>query len=65
MKEEYIALVEESAEINGFIFGEGLPVYKRDGSEEEKLVYQNLVSSLDNYESVRDDSKYLTIEAMK
>ena len=65
VKEEYIALIEASTEINGFIFGEGLPVYKRDGTEEEKLVYQNLASTLDNYESVREDSKYLTIEEMK
>lgn len=65
VKEEFSNLIEESAEINKFLFGEGLPVYKRDGSEEEQSYYLTLGSQYDGYEYVSEESKYLTIEAMK
>ena len=65
VREEYIALIEASAEINAFLFGAGLPVYERDGSEESATVYDGMIETLDNYEFVREESKYLSISAMK
>lgn len=65
VKEEFISLISSSAEINQLFFGEGLPVYDRNGTEEEKQVYSTLGSELDNYQCVREGSKYLTVESMK
>ena len=65
VKEEYIKLIEASSEVNEILFGKGLPVYERDGSEEDKQVYVDMVSALDEYESVRMDCKYLTIDSIK
>lgn len=65
VKDELITLIEDSAEINDIIFGEGLSVYPRDGDEEETVVYIGMVESLDDYEMVRSDSKYLTVEQIK
>ncbi|MEE0969469.1 MAG: hypothetical protein U0M06_08885, partial [Clostridia bacterium] len=65
VKDEYISLIEASGEINEILFGTGLPVYKRDGREEEKQVYSNVAESLKSYEMVKDDCKYLTIDSLK
>ena len=65
VKDEYISLIEASVEVNDFIFGEGLSVYDREGTGGEKQLYLNLAGVLDNYEYVREDSKFLTIESMK
>lgn len=65
VREEYIKLIEASAEVNKILFGEGLPLYKRDGTDEDKQIYKDMVAALDSYESVRIDSKFLTIESIK
>lgn len=65
VKEEFSTLIASSAKINEFLFGEGLPVYARDGSEEEKSVYESTPEALAGYEMVREDSPYLDIEQMK
>lgn len=65
VKEEFISLIEASAEINTIFFGEGLPVYDREGSEEEKSFYLSLGSELDNYEIVSGESKYITVNEIK
>lgn len=65
VKGEFISLIEASVEINDILFGEGLPVYKRDGSDEDKQIYVDMTEYLDGYEVVRQESKYLTIDEMK
>lgn len=65
VKEEFRELIEASAELNEIFFGEGLPVYERDGDEEEKAVYVGMTAALDNYEMVTEDSKFHTADAIK
>ena len=65
VKDEFKSLIEASFEINDILFGEGLPVYARDGSDEEKAIYVGMVSALDNYEMVNEESKYHTADAIK
>ena len=65
VKAELVALVEASYEINEILFGDGIPVYKRDGSEEEKGFYNSLGSELDGYELVKEDYKYQMIEQIE
>ncbi len=65
VKEEFVSLIEASGEINTILFGEGLPVYQRDGSEEEAQIYSGISSALDAYEYIREDSKFLTVDQIK
>lgn len=64
VKAEFTALIEASAEINEFLFGEGLPVYDREDEKNAEL-YANLGLQYSKYEYVSAESKYITIEDMK
>lgn len=65
VKDELVALIDASAEINTVFFGSGLDVYDREGTDEEKLFYEGLSDSLSGYEMVRPDAKYLSVDAIK
>ncbi len=64
VKGEFISLIEASAEINEFLFGEGLPVFSRDDEKNAEL-YLTLATQYQKYEYVSHESKYITIEDMK
>lgn len=65
IRDELSSLIDASAEINEILFGEGLPVYSRDGGEEEAAIYNDMKESLSAYEVVREDAKYLSIDEIK
>ncbi len=65
VRDEFVALIESSYEINKILFGDGIPVYKRDGSDEETSFYNGLGSELDGYELVKEDYKYQMIEQIE
>ena len=65
IKDELTALIDASAEINEIFFGEGVPVYARSGTDEETVMYDGMIESLDDYEMVRSDAKYLSIDEIK
>ena len=65
VRDEFVALIESSYEINEILFGDGIPVYKRDGSDEETSFYNGLGSELDGYELVKEDYKYQMIEQIE
>ena len=64
VKDRFIYLIEGSRELNVLFFGSGLPVYKRDNELAERMgVYYNDV--LTTYDSVREDSGYVSISDIK
>ena len=66
VKDRLIELIDASAEINDIFFGEGLPVYERDGEfAKETGIYDNVEAALDIYEMVSADCEYLTIDSIK
>lgn len=65
VKDELISLIDASAEINTVFFGSGLDVYDREGTDEEKLIYEGLSDALSGYEMVRPDAKFLSVDAIK
>ena len=65
VKDELVSLIDASAEINTVFFGSGLDVYDREGTDEEKLIYEGLSDALSGYEMVRPDAKFLSVDAIK
>lgn len=64
LKERFVFLIEESKELNVIFFGNGLPVYRRDGLlTKRKTVYFN--ESLGNYERLMENAEYISIEHIK
>ena len=64
VKDDFVALIEASAEINEIFFGAGLPVISRDEEKNAEL-YANLAVMYDRYEYISTESKYLTVDEMK
>lgn len=64
IKDRLIFLIEESKELNVIFFGNGLPVYRKDGVlSERKMVYYN--DSMGNYERIMENSHYVSIDQIK
>ena len=64
VKDTFIALIEESKEINEIFFGVGLPVHEQDDSlSEAKKIYLYKKDSIYNY--VIDTSPYFSIQKIK
>lgn len=66
VKAEFVALVEASYEVNGIFFGEGLPVYERDGDfNKENHIYDTLDPAYDAYSIVVADEHFYSIGNIK
>ena len=64
VRERFIYLIENSKELNMIYFGNGLPVYKREGIlAEQKGVYYN--DELASYDRIMENSRYLSIDEIK
>lgn len=66
VKDELVALVEASYEINDIFFGEGLATYERGGKfDKEHHIYDENDTEFAYYEYVTEDSEYLFTEQIK
>lgn len=66
VKDELVALVEASYEINEIFFGEGLPTYERGGEyDKEYNLYDENDSEFAYYEYVTQDSGYYFTDQIK
>lgn len=64
IKERLVYLIEESKELNVVMFGNGLPVYRRDSSlSDRKMIYYN--ESYGNYNRLMENSEYISIDEIK
>ena len=64
VKDRFVYLIEQSAELNVLFFGKGLPVYQR----ENKLTLRRGIyytDTLNAYNSVRENSKYASVADIK
>ena len=64
IKDRLIYLIEESKELNVVFFGNGLPVYRKDGilTERKRVYYYD---SIGNYERIMENSHYVSIDQIK
>ena len=62
--DRYVTLIENAVEINTVFFGDGLPVYDRDGAE-AKLLNMYYAAADDGNEYVKPYSMYQGIEHIK
>ena len=66
VKDELVALVEASYEINDIFFGEGLATYERGGKfDKEYHLYDENDAEYAYYEYVTQDSEYIFTEQIK
>lgn len=66
VKDELVALVEASYEINDIFFGEGLATYERGGKfDKEHHLYDENDTEYAYYEYVTEDSEYVFAEQIK
>lgn len=66
VKDELVALIEGSYEINDIFFGEGLETYERGGEyDKEHHIYSDDDYEFSSYEYVTDDCGYLFTEKIK
>ena len=66
VRDEIVALVEASYEVNEIIFGEGLPTYERGGDyDKEYNLYSDNDSEFDYYEYVTQESGYYFTDQIK
>ena len=66
VKDELVALIEASYEINGIFFGEGLETYERGGEfDKEHHLYDENDTEYAYYEYVTDTCGYLFVESIK
>ena len=66
VRDEIVALVEASYEVNEIIFGEGLPTYKRGGDyDKEYNLYSDNDSEFAYYEYVTQECGYYFTEQIK
>ena len=66
VKDELVALVEASYEINDIFFGEGLATYERGGEfDKEHHLYNENDTEYAYYEYVTEDSEYIFTEQIK
>ena len=64
LKDRFIYLIEESKELNGILFGAGLPVYYLENELSDKLgVYFN--DEIVGYNRVIEGTSYLTVDSIK
>lgn len=63
VREEYIRLIEASADINDVLWGNGLPVYEADSEEARALALYEEENP--PYLLVKEDSPYLSVSAIK
>ena len=66
VRDELVALVEASYEVNEIFFGEGLPTYARGGEYDKKYgLYNGNDSEFAFYEYVTQESKYYFTEQIR
>ncbi len=66
VKEDYVALIEASYEINGIIFGDALETYDRQDEEVvNNGIYYNVPDGFYNYEFLTENNKYTTEDEIR
>ena len=59
VKDDFVALIEASYEINGIVFGDDIETYERDNEEVIKNgTYYNVDDGFYNYEFLTENNKY-------
>lgn len=66
VKDDYIALIEASYEVNGIIFGDAAETYDRQDEEVIKNgIYYNVPDGFYNYEFLTENNKYQTEDEIR
>ena len=64
VKDRFVYLIEQSAELNVLFFGAGLPVYRRGSAiSDKKMVY--FAESIGGYDYITEEADFVTIDDMK
>lgn len=64
VRDRFVELIEDSKEINNIFFGDGLPVYTRDGELAERLgIYYGDTNT--SYNIITERARYITVDSIK